>query len=184
MRCRPAPASPPEAEEPLPGRTRSQVGSGAPRFPCPPIARMPSRRAPGPFHRPSRGAKALSRRARELTARLLPPVVTRTQPSRRAYALVSARLRGIVCPSSAEVRSADRPFRSGDLAYWPANRHRHHKIQVSMGGRPGNTFSSVMGKSRTRIPVALNTAFATAAPAPQMPSSPMPFAPRTLALSS
>jgi hypothetical protein len=41
-----------------------------------------------------------------------------------------------------------------------------------------------MGKSRTRTPVALNTAFATAALAPQLPSSPMPLTPSTLALSS
>ena len=54
--------------------------------------------------RPGRGAKALSRRARELTARLLAPVVTRAQLTRRAYALVSAKIRWIVCPPSAEVR--------------------------------------------------------------------------------
>src|SRR5215813_14201703 len=47
-----------------------------------------------------------------------------------------------------------------------------------------STLSSVIGKSRTRTPVALYTAFATAAAAPQIPSSPMPLAPRTLALSS
>jgi hypothetical protein len=39
-----------------------------------------------------------------------------------------------------------------------------------MRGKPGSTFSSVMGKSRTRTPMALNTAFATAALAPQLPS--------------
>ena len=65
---------------------------------------MRSRRAPWPLDHPGRGAKAHSRRARELTARLLAPVVTRAQLTRRAYALVSAHIRGIVCPSSAEVR--------------------------------------------------------------------------------
>ena len=104
MPCRRAPASPPEAEEPLPGRTRSEVGATAPRSPCLPITRMRSRRAPWPLDHPGRGAKAHSRRARELTARLLAPVVTRAQLTRRAYALVSAHIRGIVCLSSAEVR--------------------------------------------------------------------------------
>jgi len=66
---------------------------------------MRSRRAPWPLDHPGRGAKAHSRRARELTARLLAPVVTRAQLTRRAYALVSAHIRGIVCLSSAEVRS-------------------------------------------------------------------------------
>lgn len=105
MPCRRAPASPPEAEEPLPGRTRSEVGATAPRSPCLPITRMRSRRAPWPLDHPGRGAKAHSRRARELTARLLAPVVTRAQLTRRAYALVSAHIRGIVCLSSAEVRT-------------------------------------------------------------------------------
>src|ERR1700733_8075946 len=39
------------------------------------------------------------------------------------------------------------------------------------------TLSSVMGRSRTRLPVALNTALATAAPTPVMPISPTPRAP-------
>ena len=39
------------------------------------------------------------------------------------------------------------------------------------------TLSSVIGRSRTRLPVALNTALATAAPTPVMPISPMPRAP-------
>ena len=42
----------------------------------------------------------------------------------------------------------------------------------------------VVGKSRTRAPVALKTALATAPPAPQTPSSPTPFTPSGLALSS
>ena len=136
MPCRRAPASPPEAEEPLPGRTRSEVGATAPRSPCLPITRMRSRRAPWPLDHPGRGAKAHSRRARELTARLLAPVVTRAQLTRRAYALVSAHIRGIVCLSSAEVRTgsgrlsrstslSDRLDRIEDGAYsTPARCHR------------------------------------------------------------
>src|SRR6187551_551694 len=105
MACRRAPASPPEAVGPLPGRTRSEVGARAARSPYLPITRMRSRRAPWPLDHPGRGSKAHSRRARELTARLLAPVVTRAQLTRRAYALVSAHIRGIVCLSSAEVRA-------------------------------------------------------------------------------
>jgi hypothetical protein len=104
MPCRRAPASPPAAEEPLPRRTRSEVGARAPRSPCLPITGVRSRRAPWPLDHPGRGAKALSRRARELTARLLAPVVTRAQLTRRSYALFSAQIRGIAGPSSAEVR--------------------------------------------------------------------------------
>jgi hypothetical protein len=55
------------------------------------------------------------------------------------------------------------------------------RFQTSTRGKPGNTFSSVIGKSRTRTPVALNTAFTTAALAPQLPSSPSPLAPSSLA---
>ena len=39
------------------------------------------------------------------------------------------------------------------------------------------SLSSVIGRSRTRFPVALNTALATAAPTPVMPISPTPRAP-------
>jgi hypothetical protein len=45
-------------------------------------------------------------------------------------------------------------------------------------GGPGYiTLSRVIGRSRTRFPVALNTALATAAPTPVMPISPTPRAP-------
>src|SRR5882757_8410353 len=40
-----------------------------------------------------------------------------------------------------------------------------------------NSLSSVIGRSRTRLPVALNTALAIAAAVPVMPISPMPRAP-------
>jgi len=40
------------------------------------------------------------------------------------------------------------------------------------------TFSNVIGKSRIRLPVALKTAFATAAPTPVIPISPTPRAPK------
>src|SRR4051794_26628124 len=43
----------------------------------------------------------------------------------------------------------------------------HPRRQTSTSGSPGSTLSSVLGKSRTRTLVALNTALATAAPAPQ-----------------
>jgi hypothetical protein len=69
MACRRASASPPEADDPLPGRTRLEVGDGAPRSPRWPITRWRSRRAAGPLDHPSRGAMASSRRARKLTAR-------------------------------------------------------------------------------------------------------------------
>jgi hypothetical protein len=51
-------------------------------------------------------------------------------------------------------------------------------------GRPASSLSTVIGKSRTRTPVALNTALATAAPVPQIPNSPIPFMPKWLACSS
>ena len=54
-------------------------------------------------------------------------------------------------------------------------RRNRATTQASSSGNPGSTFSIVIGKSRTRTPVALNTAFATAAFAPQFPSSPDPL---------
>lgn len=97
----------------------------------------------------------------------------------RLTGILTALLTGYALGSSRPPRSAEPPCHAMTPGPAPLSR-----IQSSISGRPGSTFSMVMGKSRTRTPVALNTAFATDAPAPQMPSSPTPFAPRTLALSS
>jgi hypothetical protein len=51
----------------------------------------------------------------------------------------------------------------------------------SQGRKKGqSSLSSVIGNSRIRLPVALCTAFATAAPTPVMPISPIPCAPNGL----
>src|ERR1700739_1493933 len=61
---------------------------------------------------------------------------------------------------------------------------RVHAMSPCRSRRYGSSLSSVMGNCRTRTPVALYTALATAAPAPQMPSSPSPLTPSTFAFSS
>ncbi len=52
------------------------------------------------------------------------------------------------------------------------------------GADDQSSLSIVIGSSRTRLPVAWKTAFATAAAAPTMPISPSPFTPSGFALSS
>ncbi len=53
---------------------------------------------------------------------------------------------------------------------------RSETLGFQIGGSLGRSLSSVTGKSRTRMPQALWIALATAAPAPEIPSSPMPLA--------
>src|SRR5918992_3616294 len=60
----------------------------------------------------------------------------------------------------------------------PDLRDRKIRFLVGPHGSPGSSLSRVIGKSRTRTPVALNTALATALPVPQTPSSPTPLMPR------
>ena len=80
---------------------------------------------------------------------------------------------------------------AGLCEFTPLGRGQRSDFQVSLlsdptNGEHGSTLSldqrynnlsSVIGKSRTRLPVALNIALATAAAAPVMPSSPTPRAP-------
>ena len=60
----------------------------------------------------------------------------------------------------------------------PSRNGRYLRIPAGRVDATGYiSLSSVIGRSRTRLPVALNTALATAAPTPVMPISPTPRAP-------
>ena len=66
-------------------------------------------------------------------------------------------------------------------------RRLHRRSPTSSGqctNSSANTLSRVMGRSRTRLPVAWKMALAMAAATPTMPISPMPLAPSGLTISS
>ena len=77
---------------------------------------------------------------------------------------------------------------SGPATQRDATPHRTTQRNAARCGPPSRQTGQHLvqrdGKSRTRTPQALNTALATAAPAPLMPSSPMPLIFSGLVLSS
>jgi Major Facilitator Superfamily len=102
--------------------------------------------------------------------------------SRTAPTRLSASARSPIATSYTEQRVGRAGQRDGSQ---PALGSSDHGVSAGAAGRSGDqdafdghsSLSSVIGSSRIRLPVALKTAFATAAAAPVMPISPTPRAP-------
>jgi len=140
-----------------------------------------------------RGGQNFARRSKD--QRGFAPVTTGLQCGAMRAATPGSRIHDvwITAASSAPENSDERrrvhcrftlSLRQSSSALRGATPKRSNRRKRRTHGVAGQSLSSVMGSSRTRLPVACQMAFATAAATPTTPISPTPFTPSGLTISS